>query len=87
MEKLIVTVGSVTTAARLEKILKKTGNVTSKVIHTPASINKGGCSYSIITDKVNLPYVKEAVMEYGLNVKKYYIEEHWKGEKTYHVVS
>jgi len=87
MGKLIVTVGSVTTAARLEKILKKTGKVTSKVIHTPASLNKGGCSYSVITDEKNLVYIKEAAAEYGLNVKKYYIEEMLKGEKTYHVVS
>ena len=87
MGNLIVTVGSVTTAARLEKILKKTAKVSSKVIHTPASLNKGGCSYSVLTDEKNLFYVKEAVTEYGLNVKKYYIEEQVKGEKTYNVVS
>lgn len=87
MGKLIVTVGSVTTAARLEKILRKTKGISAAVIHTPTVLNNGGCSYSVVSNRENLYYIKETVKEHGLNVKKYYVEEIYRGEKRYHVIS
>lgn len=87
MGKLLITVGSVTTATRLEKLLKKKKGVASTVIHTPSAISGGGCSYSVITDNENLSYVKEAVREGGINVRGYYMQVYFEGEKKYYAVS
>lgn len=87
MGKLLVTVGSITTAARLEKLLRKTKGINARVVHTPAAINTGGCSYSVMTDGGNLYYVKETAAENGIKVRKFYMEEIFEGEKRYHVIS
>lgn len=87
MGKLLVTVGSITTAARLEKVLRRKKGVMSTVIHTPSAISGGGCSYSIITDNGNLSYVKEAAAESGINVRGYYMESVFEGEKKYYAIS
>lgn len=87
MAKLIVTVGSVTTATRLGKLLRKLRGIKSGVIHTPASINNGGCSYSLVADTENLSYIKELAKEYRIELRKFYVEEIHEGEKNYHVIS
>lgn len=87
MGKLLATVGSVTTAARLEKLLRKTKGINSTVIHTPASINGGGCSYSLTTDINNLPLLKATLEETGIQIRKLYKEELVDGEKKYYVIS
>lgn len=87
MGKIIVVVGSVTTAARLEKILRKRMGVTSNVIHTPAQISSGGCSYSIRSNHENLSYIKEAAGANKIRVRGFYIEDSFEGEKKYYAIS
>ena len=87
MENLLVTVGSITTATRLEKLLRKNKGVASRVIHTPAQISGGGCSYSIITNRSNMIYVRETAHENSIKIRGYYIETVNRGEKQYHVIS
>ena len=87
MGKIIATVGSVTTAARLEKILKKNKGISARVIHTPVKINEGGCSHSVMTDYVYLSQLKDVAKGYGLKIRKIYSEEIHDGEKSYHVIS
>ena len=87
MAKLIVTVGSVTTATRLGKLLNKLKGIKCAVVHTPASINNGGCSYSLVTEASNISYIKEIAREYKLELRKFYIEETSEGVKSYHAVS
>ena len=87
MGKIIATVGSVTTAARLEKLLRKNKGISSRVIHTPAKINEGGCSHSLMLESVYLSHLKELANKYGLTIRKIYMEEMHDGEKVYHVIS
>ena len=86
MAELIVTVGSVTTATRLEKLLRKYKGIKTKVIHTPTSINSGGCSYSLLSDIENISYIKDVAREYGVELRKFYIKDLSKGEKNYHAI-
>ncbi len=87
MQKILITVGSVTTAARLEKYLRKRMGIRSSVVHTPSEINNGGCSYSLRIDEKFLDIVKTAISEAGIRVRKFYIEDYCEGEKKYHVIS
>lgn len=87
MEKLVITVGSVTAASRLEKLLRRKAGVSSTVIHTPSAISGAGCSYSVVTDRKNLAAVREAAADGGINIRGFYIREALKGEYKYHAVS
>ena len=87
MGRIIVTVGSVTTAARLEKLLRKNKGIYSRVIHTPATMNAGGCSHSVVLEGKYLSQLKELSNKYGLTIRKIYMEEIYNGEKMYHVIS
>ena len=64
--KVIVILGSITTATRLTKILKRKMGIASSVIHTPAQLSGGGCSYSVKSDSLSLPYIRKALDEYGI---------------------
>ena len=87
MGKVLITVGSVTTASRLEKYLRKKKGIKASLMHTPVEINNGGCSYSIRIDAANLSRVKEAIKEIDVAVRKFYMEDYYEGEKKYHVIS
>ncbi|MCH5213508.1 MAG: DUF3343 domain-containing protein [Oscillospiraceae bacterium] len=84
---MLVTIGSMTTAERLARIIERsTGNPVA-VVHTPASINKGGCSYSV---RFNDRYENDArrlIREYNIPAKRFY-REGWNGaERVYHDIS
>ena len=85
MKNLLITVGSVTTANRLNRILS--GEVGSRIIHTPIKISGGGCSYSLITNGDNFEKVKGIINANGIKVKGYFMETESKGEKGYHAIS
>lgn len=87
MGRIIATVGSVTTAVRIEKLLRKNKGIPSRVIHTPANLNGGGCSHSVAIDGMYLSQLKELANKYGLSIRKIYMEEIFNGEKMYHVIS
>ena len=84
MANLLITVGSVTTANRLNRVLS--GKVSARIIHTPIKIS-GGCSYSLVTRAENLDRVKKIANENGIMVKGYFMESESGGEKGYHAIS
>ncbi len=85
MGNLLITVGSVTTANRLQRALS--GELRTRIIHTPIKISGGGCSYSIVTDVENLERVKRIVGANGFKVKGYFVEKMSEGEKGYYALS
>lgn len=87
MSNIIVTVGSVTTAMRLNKKLKSFGDIRTTVIHTPSVINQGGCSYSIRTSKDSLPLIKRLQAEGKIRYRKIYSESIINEERVYHDLS
>lgn len=87
MGKLLVTVGSITTAARLEKLIRREIGKNAAVIHTPGRISGGGCSYSVRTDIGSLPYIKEILKENKIRARGFYMENYVEGEKEYHAIS
>lgn len=84
---MLVTTGSITTAERLTRALSRSAGVRARVIHTPAEIKKGGCSYAVKFSEENEGAVRRAVREYGINVRKYYRESYSGGRYVYHAVS
>ena len=84
---MYILVGSVTTAMRLKRLLERIYGIPSDVVHTPSVIKHGGCSYSVRTNSSNaLPRVKLIEEEYGINIKKIYVEKKVNGERVYDAV-
>lgn len=87
MSDLIITVGSVTTAVRLEKKLNAAGVINSAVIHTPPAVNSGGCSYSVRVPYKDLYTVKEVLSDRRVKYKRLYVEDTEDGERVYRALS
>ncbi|MBQ3114901.1 MAG: DUF3343 domain-containing protein [Clostridia bacterium] len=64
---------SVTLATRVRNYFKYTGERV-RLVHTPKSISKGGCSYSVIVEKHLVSKVAEVALEYGIKVLGVYKE-------------
>lgn len=75
MSHIYAAIGSVTTAVRFSRELEKHG-IRTDVIHTPAKINAGGCSYSVRVDE---RYSKELLML--AEMKKYTLKKLYRIEK------
>lgn len=87
MSKLIITAGSVTTAVRIKKKLHSAGDIRASVIHTPAFINSGGCSYSVKTDYSSLGLVRQLAKENKIKYRKLFAESNTNGGKEYYDIS
>ena len=84
---MYILVGSITTAMRLKRLLEQIYGIPSDVVHTPSAIKHGGCSYSVRTNTPNaLARVKRIEEEYGINIKKIYVERRVNGERVYDAV-
>ncbi len=83
---MLVTIGSITTATRLERIIEKNTGTPAEVIHTPPQLNKGGCSYSVRFAEKYVGRVRGLIKEYKVPVKKYYSESYSDGQRVYHAV-
>ena len=81
---LLVVVGSITTASRLEK---KLHGIYSRIVHTPAELGNAGCSYSIRTNGEHLPIVLQTAKDYKIKIKAYYLAEKVDGKEVYHALS
>ena len=81
---MLVTIGSVTTASRAAKVISKALGIRVQVVHTPAELNKGGCSYSIKFSDNYMMSVKRVVAEYKIPVRRWYSET---GEHSYNDIS
>jgi len=71
LTKYYLVISSVTTAQRYNKILFEY-RIKSSFVHTPLTISRGGCSYSIIIDSKNLTGALRAADECGIVVKAVY---------------
>lgn len=69
---MLVTIGSITTATRLARLIERNLGITAQVIHTPAEINKGGCSYSVKFNGSYVNDVRQLISEYSVPVKRYF---------------
>lgn len=76
-------IGSVTTATRLSRELKRHG-VRNAVVHTPTQINTGGCSYSVKIEPINKEILDKITEQKGYKIKKTYASD---GEGNYYVIS
>lgn len=85
MSDILVTVASVTSAVRLEKILKKYRDKKARVINTPAPLAANGCSYSVLADLSSEKYIRSVPR--GITVTGIYIDETAGGEHFYHDIS
>ena len=84
---MLVTIGSITTAERLARIIERGTGSRAAVVHTPASINKGGCSYSVRFNDSYENDVKRLIREYNVRVKRFYREGLSGGGRVYHDIS
>ena len=84
---MYILVGSITTAMRLKRLLERIHGIPSDVVHTPSAIKHGGCSYSVRTNAPDAPaLVRMTAEEYGINIKKIYVERNVNGERVYDAV-
>lgn len=80
---MLVTIGSVTTAARASRIIEKALGINVQVVHTPRELNRGGCSYSIrFSDSYEMS-VKRVVAEYKIPVRRWYRESNGSTGRVY----
>ncbi len=68
-----VVFNSVTLATRVKNYFKYTGERV-RLVHTPKTISRGGCSYSLIVEKHLVPKVMEVALDYGIKVLGVYKE-------------
>jgi len=57
MEKILITIGSVTTASRFARVMERRAGKHASVVQTPSELNTGGCSYSV---KINESDIEDA---------------------------
>lgn len=77
MAEILVEVGSITSATRLAKRLRRAGDKNARVISTPEELGKSGCSYSVKASEESVDFIKNN--HQGISVKAIYIEKQ-KGE-------
>ena len=67
---MLITIGSITTAARAAKIIEQIPRISVSVVHTPKELNKGGCSYSIRFNDKYEASVRKIIAEYKIPARK-----------------
>lgn len=84
---MYVITGSITSASRLAKIIEALSGYPADVVHTPASIREGGCSYSVRCDDRALSIINDAAKDNGISIKKIYSENYKDGERVFNDIS
>ncbi len=84
---MLITVGSITTASRLSRILEQNTGQPAEVVHTPAAVNKGGCSYSVRFPEQHIKSARELILKYKVPARKFYSENMSEGKREYHDIS
>lgn len=84
---MLITIGSVTTASRLAKLIEKEMHLKARVMHTPSQLNKGGCSYSVIVTSDNCDYIRNLAEKYNIKIKRCYEEIFTREGCVYNVLS
>lgn len=80
-------IGAVTTAVRLKRLAVGAGINNVRVIHTPASINKGGCSYSLQFPKNMAGNIKKIARTNNIVIKGIFVERRKGKERVYDALS
>lgn len=76
-------IGSVTSAARLSRLIRAKG-ADSAVLQTPSQLLRGGCAYSVRVAENELDTLLEASKESGIKIRKLFREEVYGKEKKYY---
>ncbi len=84
---MLITIGSITTATRLARLIEKNIGNPAEVLHTPSAINRGGCSYSVRINEKYENAVRRIIADHKVPVKRFYRESHNGQERVYHAVS
>ena len=79
---MYIVTGSVTTAVRLSRLLEDTTGRPAAVVHTPAAIKRGGCSYAVRADDRLRELIRPFCAERDIPVKGVYMRE---GDRYYAV--
>lgn len=85
MSSILVLVGSITSATRLQKRLAKYGDQRAKVVSTPKYFGGSGCSYSVLASLGSEEFIRNNLG--GITIKGIYIEEVSGKERYYHDIS
>lgn len=83
---MLITIGSVTTAARASKIIEQIANVSVRVVHTPHELNRGGCSYSLQFNDKYENAVRKVITDYKIPVKKWYSQTSIGNKRVYNAL-
>lgn len=86
MDNILVTIGSTTSAMRLARLLKAETRYRADVVHTPAVLNRGGCSYAIRTEAGAVEYLRRIAGQYHLPLQAVYRIEVVNGKCGYHAL-
>lgn len=87
MADILALVGAITTATRLTKEMEKSGCLGARVVHTPAVLSSGGCSYSVRVPGECLAQLLKVSSETGFNIKKIYRERTESEGSVYDAIS
>ena len=79
---MYIVTGSVTAAVRLKRLLESATGHPAEVVHTPAAIKRGGCSYAVRADDRLREFIRPFCAERDVPVKGVYMRE---GEDYYAV--
>jgi hypothetical protein len=72
MEKILITIGSVTTASRFARVMERRAGKHASVVQTPSELNTGGCSYSVKINESDIEDAKNISEQYKLPIRKIY---------------
>lgn len=87
MAQILAVVGAINSAGMLLKELKRSGCLKCKIVHTPALISSGGCSYSVSIEESCLPVLTKAALKSKIKIKGIYKEVLKEGESSYDSLS
>lgn len=72
MEKLLITIGAITTASRFASLMEKKAGKKASVVQTPSALNTGGCSYSVKIKSDDLSDARLISQNYKIPIRKIY---------------
>ncbi len=84
---MYVITGSITSASRMAKAIEVFSGYPADVVHTPAEIRQGGCSYAVRCDDRALSIIDNIAKDNGISVKKIYNEKYINGERVFDDIS
>lgn len=87
MAEILATTGAITTASRLAGELEKLGCLNVRVVHTPAEIASGGCSYSVSLPEKDLPLLRSLMNNKRHKVRRILRQRATNGEREFDDIS